>query len=152
MENLIKSLKGSTLKLAFLREGNSQIFTEKPAKCVGASTQSLGRNLEFKLTTEKCFVILPIVRGLFEAVIITRPTVPAKEIPLVKRLKVSAARLKLIKEGEHQIFIEKECKSAGTDAQRYASRCDFKIKTERCFVLIPKTTETLKAIIVTRLT
>ena len=66
--------------------------------------------------------------------------------------KISSKSLKTMAVGDCCLFTEPETtKNAGASSQAFASRCGIKIRTTGCFVLIPKTTETFKAVIVERL-
>jgi len=67
--------------------------------------------------------------------------------------KVSAKELKMMSVGDCCVFTEPETtKNAGATSQAFASRCGIKIKTTSCFLLIPATSETVKTVIVERLT
>jgi hypothetical protein len=93
---------------------------------------------------------MPKSTSVFNAIIITKGNKKTEVDKLFEMLKVSVAKLKILKEGDSQIFTEVRTKTPGALSQSYALRCDFKIKTEVCWILIPRTANAFKAVIVKR--
>lgn len=146
MKNTLKSLKVLKRNITIMKEGESQIFASS-----GMASHDACRTLGFKIKTEKCYMVRISPLNIYQMTLATRPTIPVEKNPASTRLLVSTSRLKAMKEGYCQIFTEPHTKNTGAPAQGFASRCNFKIKTEKCLIIIPSTFVVLNAIIVTRL-
>ena len=72
---------------------------------------------------------------------------PVEMIPLVTRKLLSEMSI-----GDSRVFIEnRSVKNSGAAVTSYAHRAKIKVKTETCFIVIPTTLLTIKAVIVQRL-
>lgn len=64
---------------------------------------------------------------------------------------VSTKRLKTMTIGDSRIFTEpNNTKNSGSPSQSFAYRAGIQITTTTCFVVVPSTITTIKAVIVTR--
>ena len=69
---------------------------------------------------------------------------------LQDKLRVTIPKLRAMKIGESRLFTESQNANAGALVTSKASDIGYKVTTERCLVVSPKSTETIKAVIVTR--
>lgn len=150
MKDILKSLKINNSKFRDLNEENSQIFTERQNERVGTTSHLIASKHDVKIKTEKCFIIIPKSTTVLNAIIITKGIKKTEADKLFEMLKVSVAKLKVLKQSECQIFTEGNIKNQGALSQSFAIRCDFKIKTEVCWIVIPRTSNAFKAVIVKR--
>jgi len=84
---------------------------------------------------------------LAEAACVVRGYVASKP----KIVRVSAKRLKAMVVGECCVFSEPDnTKNVGAPSQSFANRAGIKITTAACLIVVPSTTVTVKAVVVTR--
>ncbi len=84
---------------------------------------------------------------LAEAATVVREYVASKP----KIVRVSAKRLKAMAVGDCCVFSEPDnTKNAGAPSQSFAGRAGVKITTAACLIVVPSTTMTVKAVVVTR--
>lgn len=149
MKELNKALMVTTAKIKSMKEGESQIFTERPGEPSGNTAHGYAMKINIKIKTEKYFIILLKPLAIINVVLMTRLSNSLEDCTLSEKLKVTASRLKGLKLSESQIFTERNRKCPGADSQCFAIRVGIKIKTEKCLIVNPKTLETISAVIVT---
>jgi hypothetical protein len=64
--------------------------------------------------------------------------------------KATAKILRSMEDGETRILTESEKVYAGSAVQSFATRAGLQVTTTQCFVVLPKRTELIKAVSVTR--
>lgn len=151
MKELNKALMVTTAKIKSMKEGESQIFTERPGEPSGNTAHGYAMKINIKIKTEKYFIILLKPLAIINVILMTRLSNSLENCTLSEKLKVTALRLKDLEFNESQIFTERDIKYPGAASQSFATRAGIKIKTEKCLIVDPKTLNTISAIIVTKM-
>lgn len=68
------------------------------------------------------------------------------------KLRINARKIKTMKVGETRVFTELDYKPPGSHTQAVATQKSIRMKvtTQTCWIIVPRTQELIKAVIVTR--
>ncbi len=68
------------------------------------------------------------------------------------KLRINAKKIKTMEVGESRLFTELEYKTPGTHVQAVATQKSIRMKvtTQQCWIIVPRTKELVKAVLVTR--
>lgn len=68
------------------------------------------------------------------------------------KLRVNAKKIKTMEVGESRVFTELKYKTPGSHVQAVATQKSIRMKvtTQQCWIIVPRTQELIKAVIVTR--
>lgn len=75
-----------------------------------------------------------------------------KKTNTFNNLRINAKKIKTMEVGESRVFTELEYKTPGSHVQSVATQKSLRMKvtTQQCWIILPRTKELIKAVIVTR--
>lgn len=150
MKTLQEKLKISVERFRSMKTGEGRLFTERENEPPGTTSHGIAKKCGVKIRTEKCFVICMKPLSIIPANIITKHRNKLDPKDIIKSMKISVSKLKTMRKHESRIFTENATKLQGAPSQSYASRADIRIKTQKCYVILPKPSMLMRAVIVTR--
>lgn len=152
MKAVLLSLRVDTPTLKGMKEGASEVFTERECDPPGTHAHGITRSFsERQFKTERCYLIGFNPKFMIPVILVTRGITSLNK-PIHDRLRVFTYKLKNIRKGKSRIYTErKTVKNPGSTVQGFARYNKLKFKTWKCLLLIPKSLETLSVVIVTKL-
>lgn len=150
MKNLQEKLKISVERLREMKAGDGHLFTERDNEPPGTNSHGVAKKCGVKIRTEKCFVVCLKPMSIIPANIITKHKNKLDIKGIINSMKISVSKLKTMKRHESRIFTENATKFQGAPSQNFASRANIRIKTQKCYVILPKPSVLIRAVILTR--
>lgn len=150
MKTLQEKLKISVERLGAMKAGEGRLFTERENEPPGTTSHGVAKKCGVKIRTEKCFVVCLKPLSIMPANIITKHKNRLDTTGIINSMKVSVSKLKTMNRYESRIFTENATKLQGAPSQSFASRLNIRIKTQKCYVILPKSSVLIRAVILTR--